>query len=1208
MARPAIVIGLGETGQWVLTFLKKDLMESNDGVIPADVQLLAVDTQLSDVNHLKAGSHADNDSRVGQLKDIRAGHVGLDPIKEFFQLEEPSYDLFKKIHLEDPRSEEYKWLDTEDLIKLDPTDWQALATSETNRQLGRLSLFSKVIPFYNKIQQAISTGINVASNKLTNYGDYRESQKERLEIVIVTSLADGTGGGIFMDVAWLVRAAAKSLIAENYCLTAYLVMPTAWEQQGPDTGKRLRAYAAWQELNRYMLPPTTRYYEKIKYLPNAIPPIEAEYDRRIFDVAYIIDPGPPAQNLSAMRPENGTFPVVAQAISGLLDDHMGQMLSLVNSNDSTIVGTLPRGSYYSSVGAFTFKTSERFSRQQILNEYKLAVLEHFIAPDFGPARQVIGIRHDYNTEVKPPAVGYGASSFLSSIQHNMINNNALLPEIEKVSTNEENLAKYIVEEANEVVNLAGETFKALVTKVNNPELQEKLEHAMSENIWHVVVPSSDRADVTPGDIKQELLNGVNDTELEWFGQWDNTPDLKNPNTLTLTRKTEGSKVRLLHEAADAIINNYKALLKEWSANQLNGTDSNPAVAKSGKLGYLIAVYENLDRKFGVYINYLERLKNKISENETRIKLADARDAARKTYDTYVGKECIFTFFDNNVHPRAREAERGFLLAADKLFKYYLSEAVIESLFRAVRAIQEFTRKSKEELEKWVVSLVIGRRDGDPNERFKSLYSFSWDILWATANSLHAEITHANLGFDENRKLTGVQQVLGVDLANEHYQAIDRMTTFNRSDTKFVPYQLAPEIEAGLDTLVWNVKQSDEDESLEFGLGILGSNGNVQPFILDHTDKVTQENYTILSRGLEGVFNTHFDKKGMYSATPIVNILAREFPDTNQLARDLRKLSSPLYQQRQGGQIVYEQNSMFMRLNASANNAFFMELERSIQEQFTSSHDGVNLFNNREKYETTSDPYKFTFLQFHHAIPSKDFILLYQMENLFQTTMMQPNQVVSPSTYYVQHAEKIAYHYAMRRVQLKRMNFQNFELEIVALLNHPERLKLFFLAYAQGLLTFTDGAGVTNTKWELHGNDVMNGVTLFDKILSNDDVARNPTVYEILHLWLNGRDANPEREHVITIDWEKLNQLILDQEHSSLQETILASYRKHMDEDESDSLVSLIRKQATNRRHAVMIENRRFYQDKMFDDLIDLVKVFYLERLEIYAHAQKRADN
>ena len=109
--------------------------------------------------------------------------------------------------------------------------------------------------------------------------------------------------------------------------------------------------------------------------------------------------------------------------------------------------------------------------------------------------------------------------------------------------------------------------------------------------------------MTPGDIKQELLNGVNDTELEWFGQWDNTPDLKNPNTLTLTRKTEGSKVRLLHEAADAIINNYKALLKEWSANQLNGTDSNPAVAKSGKLGYLIAVYENLDGKFGVYINY-----------------------------------------------------------------------------------------------------------------------------------------------------------------------------------------------------------------------------------------------------------------------------------------------------------------------------------------------------------------------------------------------------------------------------------------------------------------------------------------------------------------------------------------------------------------------------------------------------------------------------
>ena len=34
MTRPAIVIGLGGTGQWVLTYLKKDLLEIGEGVMP----------------------------------------------------------------------------------------------------------------------------------------------------------------------------------------------------------------------------------------------------------------------------------------------------------------------------------------------------------------------------------------------------------------------------------------------------------------------------------------------------------------------------------------------------------------------------------------------------------------------------------------------------------------------------------------------------------------------------------------------------------------------------------------------------------------------------------------------------------------------------------------------------------------------------------------------------------------------------------------------------------------------------------------------------------------------------------------------------------------------------------------------------------------------------------------------------------------------
>ena len=44
MARPAIIIGLGGTGQQIVTFLKKELLEIGGGQLPKEVKLLAFDT------------------------------------------------------------------------------------------------------------------------------------------------------------------------------------------------------------------------------------------------------------------------------------------------------------------------------------------------------------------------------------------------------------------------------------------------------------------------------------------------------------------------------------------------------------------------------------------------------------------------------------------------------------------------------------------------------------------------------------------------------------------------------------------------------------------------------------------------------------------------------------------------------------------------------------------------------------------------------------------------------------------------------------------------------------------------------------------------------------------------------------------------------------------------------------------------------------
>ena len=47
MPKPSIIIGLGGTGQKVLTYLKKELLETHNGKMPENVQLLAYDTMPS---------------------------------------------------------------------------------------------------------------------------------------------------------------------------------------------------------------------------------------------------------------------------------------------------------------------------------------------------------------------------------------------------------------------------------------------------------------------------------------------------------------------------------------------------------------------------------------------------------------------------------------------------------------------------------------------------------------------------------------------------------------------------------------------------------------------------------------------------------------------------------------------------------------------------------------------------------------------------------------------------------------------------------------------------------------------------------------------------------------------------------------------------------------------------------------------------------
>ena len=125
----------------------------------------------------------------------------------------------------------------------------------THRQFGRLAFFVN----YAAIRQQIKVQIEEVLAYATEHA--AEVSPDRIEVVIVTSLAGGTGSGIFLDVAYLVRDLLShpdydALRIKHVTIVAFL--PEMFRNAGESLLPRLRqnAYAALLELEYYGTPRT----------------------------------------------------------------------------------------------------------------------------------------------------------------------------------------------------------------------------------------------------------------------------------------------------------------------------------------------------------------------------------------------------------------------------------------------------------------------------------------------------------------------------------------------------------------------------------------------------------------------------------------------------------------------------------------------------------------------------------------------------------------------------------------------------------------------------------------------------------------------------------------------------------------------------------------------------------------------------------------
>jgi hypothetical protein len=185
----------------------------------------------------------------------------------------------------------------------------------TRRQVGRLAFFIHYPAIRTTVTRHIKQMLKDATNReRSTVFDDRPGKvyDDRLEVVIITSLAGGTGSGMFIDIAYLVRdilandSDLREQLKSNHT-TLVAVLPTIYKRTDPSLAERFEqnAYAALLEMEFYNTPrpedtvfashgtgqQTVAENQPVEFVvnwedPQAYPnPIEAQ----AWDTCYLID-------------------------------------------------------------------------------------------------------------------------------------------------------------------------------------------------------------------------------------------------------------------------------------------------------------------------------------------------------------------------------------------------------------------------------------------------------------------------------------------------------------------------------------------------------------------------------------------------------------------------------------------------------------------------------------------------------------------------------------------------------------------------------------------------------------------------------------------------------------------------------------------------------------------------------------------------------
>ena len=696
MPRPGLIVGLGGTGQWVLTWLKRDLLLSNGGKMPDNVKLLEIDT----CTQLEASA-----SRVTAKGDkeeaAEVGGVTLDK-SEYLYIGGSAYEFAKQIkERQDQGVEEVcpwfqasKWLSTQS-----PRTFVLDEGAGRLRQFGRLAIFRDLQgeETGSKIWRALRTAIQGVRTAVT--------EERSLEIIVVGSFAGGTGSGLFIDVALILRLLAHQL-GVPHILRGMFALPGVFTS-APDEEMKARSFAAWRELNRFMVVDPDFPMPEIKYAPRN-PKFRIQPDKRLFDACYLVDGKRKGQSI-AQEAKYGVFPMLAETLSAILDEKAGTAYTeWVTVNLAPEYAKRPDVPMYSAVGAYTVQVPAYFVQEESSYLFGKEILLKLLMPRSDPdeegrliaagaARHLALAAPDRNQEDRgfpgrarclrllSEEISYGDKSVKPTLFHSRIR--AILDEVDqnRRQSTIELLARGGTGPASWV---------AYFPDLGDDPRFEAIRKAVNEHMRYSIVQQYRRREGEKEEEARARFRKIPEDLRIRFGGVSVSGEE--------TEEFRGTCGDALEECSRAQMTIFRDLVRLRLLDMLNGHTDDALIAKSGKLGYAWDYFDGLVSELDRFLGLMADVKKRREELKPELRLAGLSKRAQDYLNATAGKK--FLFWE---HPNVRKAELAYLNAQQRLMEIRREDILHFYVTKTAREMKAVCEEARDALQRWIWHLATG---------------------------------------------------------------------------------------------------------------------------------------------------------------------------------------------------------------------------------------------------------------------------------------------------------------------------------------------------------------------------------------------------------------------------------------------------------------------------------------------------------------------